>query len=649
MHFASAEDAEKALQALKTVKLGGRKVKAELAVHKNAKIDKEMFKSLVKETIKKEKPPVVSRAAKVAQPTAVLVVTFEKDQSLNKKVIYKKMRKFGTVVSLQFPFDAAALSAQVSYATVKDAMRARKKLDGHVFKGSKMSVSFWKDSRRKSQTKLTLKQHRLIVRNLTFTVTEDSLRAKFAPFGKIVEINVPMNASYNRPRGFGFVQYERKEDAALAMASLNGTDFDSRTIAVDWAVQKSLYEKLEEKESENAGEKHRREGHENVEESHENVHEEESNENVEDSNENEKEEMADSEESSTVFIRNLSFETGEEALRERLADFGPIEYCKIVRVKETGASKGTAFARFKHARSAKEACARSQETCQDDLEDPDDHHHRIEALCKKRTGKTAFHSILTEETALSRGVVLDGRALMIVMAVDKDKAKELSSKKATSDDPKDKRNLRLVKETLIRPLSQAAEAFWRRQPGASGERERMVKQRLKELQRNSNSFVSLERLSIRLLPTSLDEADLKKIMREAVRAALQVLGDDPSTNLLPEQWMVQSALRLNPRVLQVKIVRAAAKKDGDEQPHVGRSKGYGFVQWRHHVHALLVIRYLNNYDPQLWRRLLGEKFDRRAKARDASGIGGSSMVPILEFATEKTFVVAKRAEKMSGR
>lgn len=60
----------------------------------------------------------------------------------------------------------------------------------------------------------------------------------------------------------------------------------------------------------------------------------------------------------TVFLRNLSYDSNEEALKAFIEEnFGKTKYCLICRNKETGDSRGTGFAKFEEAENA-EKCLR---------------------------------------------------------------------------------------------------------------------------------------------------------------------------------------------------------------------------------------------------------------------------------------------------
>ena len=61
---------------------------------------------------------------------------------------------------------------------------------------------------------------------------------------------------------------------------------------------------------------------------------------------------SDVKEGKTLFIRNISFDTGEESLYALFEQFGEIDYCKILEDRRTGHSRGMAFVKYKTVESA---------------------------------------------------------------------------------------------------------------------------------------------------------------------------------------------------------------------------------------------------------------------------------------------------------
>ncbi len=76
---------------------------------------------------------------------------------------------------------------------------------------------------------------RLFVGNLPFSMTSDSLRAIFAPFGEIVSAEVVINKLTSRSKGFGFVEYSTNPEAQAAIDALNDTEQEGRKIIVAFA------------------------------------------------------------------------------------------------------------------------------------------------------------------------------------------------------------------------------------------------------------------------------------------------------------------------------------------------------------------------------------------------------------------------------
>jgi RNA recognition motif-containing protein len=77
---------------------------------------------------------------------------------------------------------------------------------------------------------------KLFVGGLSFTTTNDSLRAAFARFGMVGQAIVMTDRATGRSRGFGFVEMATQEEADRAIGGLNGSSLDGRMIRVDKAT-----------------------------------------------------------------------------------------------------------------------------------------------------------------------------------------------------------------------------------------------------------------------------------------------------------------------------------------------------------------------------------------------------------------------------
>lgn len=179
---------------------------------------------------------------------------------------------------------------------------------------------------------------------------------------------MPINPATNQSKGFAFVEYDNKNTALKAISvnieifseflrflkELNGTQFRGRTIAVDLSVEKRRFEAQKQSmnieqsknmagnrnksfengddELENAEEKSDNE----MEEEEESEIEDDEDEEVDDGDADEEENGTEEEEeeqkedfSSTIFVRNISYDVGQSEFRDFFKKFGRLEYAKV--------------------------------------------------------------------------------------------------------------------------------------------------------------------------------------------------------------------------------------------------------------------------------------------------------------------------------
>ncbi|XP_061493929.1 RNA-binding protein 28 [Rhineura floridana] len=450
----------------------------------------------------------------------------------------------------------------------------------------------------KSQkTKGASKKARLIIRNLSFKCTEDDLKAAFSQFGTVLETTVPKKPD-GKMRGFAFVQFRNVLEAGKALKGMNMKEIKERPVAVDWAVTREKYQamqaaaapagaqekKLSQAQQEVtvadaadggdggddrslAGAETVRQGRyfepqipsspldsEEEEEEEESSEEEEeekpgkarsSDEDAGDSEEEEGGEEADAPskqrkgcklpssdvtEGKTIFIRNLSFDSEEEELGELLEPFGDLKYVRVVLHPDTEHSKGCAFAQF----LTQEAAQKCLQVAQDESE--------------------------------GGGLRLGGRLLRVDLAVSREEAQQLRSKKVKK--PTGTRNLYLAREGLIRSGTKAAEGMSAADLAKRARFEELKRQKLKD----QNIFVSRTRLCVHNLPKSVDDARLRKLMLQAVDGVRNV------------------------QVKECRVMRDLKAPGGKGR---GQSLGYAFVAFQEHEHALAALRHVNN-NPQIF-------------------------------------------------
>ena len=283
----------------------------------------------------------------------------------------------------------------VSFIDAEDAHRAKEEFDGSVFEGRKIRVEVAEprsrdlvngdglDGSRRSapSAKAVLakaerdkeklearKSPKLIVRNLPWAIREpEQLALLFRSYGKVKHVTIPKKPS-GEMSGFGFVVLRGRKNAEKALSSLNGIEVDGRTLAIDWAVEKEVWESTqkhgEKEEDEDQASEVAKAGQHVEDEDHgggkgrvavpktsaSDVYDN-STDQTSDDVESEVETVLSPapkvrDMSSTLFIRNLPFTATDESLRERFTEFGAIRYARIVLDHATERPRGTGFVCF---------------------------------------------------------------------------------------------------------------------------------------------------------------------------------------------------------------------------------------------------------------------------------------------------------------
>ena len=75
--------------------------------------------------------------------------------------------------------------------------------------------------------------NKIYVGNLSFNLLEDGLKDAFAQFGSVSSCKIITDRDTGRSKGFGFVEMSTSEEASEAIAGLNGTELDGRSIRVN--------------------------------------------------------------------------------------------------------------------------------------------------------------------------------------------------------------------------------------------------------------------------------------------------------------------------------------------------------------------------------------------------------------------------------
>lgn len=72
----------------------------------------------------------------------------------------------------------------------------------------------------------------IFVAKLNYSTEEDTLRNAFEEFGSVDSAKIIMDKATGRSKGFGFVEMPNDAEGQAAIAALNETEMDGRTIVV---------------------------------------------------------------------------------------------------------------------------------------------------------------------------------------------------------------------------------------------------------------------------------------------------------------------------------------------------------------------------------------------------------------------------------
>ena len=79
---------------------------------------------------------------------------------------------------------------------------------------------------------------KLFIKNIEPTVNEVLLESIFKQYGDVTETKIIYDKITWESRGFGFVEFKKKEDALNAIEGLNGKELIGKKLSVEEAVER---------------------------------------------------------------------------------------------------------------------------------------------------------------------------------------------------------------------------------------------------------------------------------------------------------------------------------------------------------------------------------------------------------------------------
>lgn len=531
----------------------------------------------------------------------------------------------------------------VQYDHWKDAARAKETLNRKQFRGAVLKVKFsqnrkkelqrskeslkkersaalkeehyneeWEQraQRRREKNRLKfdvnkdarkLRQGRIIIRNLSFKANEKIVEEHFSPYGKINEIKILRKDE--KLLGYAFLQYETKLQALKAIQECNMKPLLGRPIAVDLAVPKSLYKSQNAKVEDNIkdekvdikeelevaanSEKSFQSDHMDVKIKKEDVSDDEKDSGLEDKDDSDESDDDDDDESEEE-EEESDEEVKRKPGRKPVSTANPSkdvaeERCVFIKnlsfdaTEEDVSSVLSQFGDLKYVL-----------ICMDPLTE----HPRGTAFAQFKEQEAAAACLSAEgDPATKDRFILLGRPMHIMQAVSRGNLQDRKKEEESDKKVKDKRNLYLAREGFVRLGTQAAIGVSQADMNLRMMREQVKRRMLKNL----NVFISQTRLCVNNLPENLTDDGLRDIFIE--------YGEPGS------------------KVIESRIMKNLHDIGDDGKP---KSRGYGFVTFTEHEHALAALRTINN-NPNVF-----------TKAKR----------PIIEFSMENREVIRAREKRL---
>uniref|UniRef100_A0A8B9H1A6 Polyadenylate-binding protein n=1 Tax=Astyanax mexicanus TaxID=7994 RepID=A0A8B9H1A6_ASTMX len=243
------------------------------------------------------------------------------DKSIDNKALYDTFSAFGNILSCKVVCDENGSKGYgfVHFETQEAAERAIEKMNGMLLNDRKVFVGRFK-SRKEREAELGARAKEftnVYIKNFGEDMDDEKLKEVFSKYGNAMSIRV-MTDDSGKSRGFGFVSFERHEDAQKAVDEMNGKELNGKLIYVGRA-QKKVERQTELKRKFEQMKQDRMTRYQGV----------------------------------NLYVKNLDDGIDDERLRKEFSPFGTITSAKVM--MDGGRSKGFGFVCFSSPEEATKA------------------------------------------------------------------------------------------------------------------------------------------------------------------------------------------------------------------------------------------------------------------------------------------------------
>uniref|UniRef100_A0A4W4FYI4 PABP n=1 Tax=Electrophorus electricus TaxID=8005 RepID=A0A4W4FYI4_ELEEL len=163
------------------------------------------------------------------------------DKSIDNKALYDTFSAFGNILSCKVVCDENGSKGYgfVHFETHEAAERAIEKMNGMLLNDRKVFVGRFK-SRKEREAEMGARAKEftnVYIKNFGEDMDDDKLKEIFSKFGPALSIRVMTDES-GKSKGFGFVSFERHEDAQRAVDEMNGKELNGKQVYVGRAQKK---------------------------------------------------------------------------------------------------------------------------------------------------------------------------------------------------------------------------------------------------------------------------------------------------------------------------------------------------------------------------------------------------------------------------
>ncbi|KAG7698891.1 hypothetical protein KL930_002322 [Ogataea haglerorum] len=243
--------------------------------------------------------------------------------AIDNKTLHDTFSAFGKILSCKIATDENGNSKGFGFVHYEDSESAKAAIenvngmllnDHEVYVGPHLA----KKDRQSKMRELIANYTNVYVKNINLNWDEDKLKETFSPFGPISSIFLSKDES-GKSRGFGFVNFEKHEDAVKAVEELNNKDIDGQKLYVGRAQKKS--ERMESL-------KHQYEAA--------------------------RQEQLNKYQGYNLFVKNLDDSIDDAKLEEEFKPYGTITSAKVM-LDDAGKSKGFGFVCYSSPEEATKA------------------------------------------------------------------------------------------------------------------------------------------------------------------------------------------------------------------------------------------------------------------------------------------------------